>query len=146
MKRKILFMVFIFLMLFSITIPSLATNDVKNEINKATDGFIDGAAKLGNDIKQGTNDITKSIEDNMNNMENSINTKSQNAENTISQGMNSMANNLNGNYTTQRTAATTVTDTDIMNTNLWTWVALAVAGIIIVGLVWYYASERDVNK
>ena len=25
----------------------------------------------------------------------------------------------------------------------WTWIAVAIAGIVIVGLVWYYASERN---
>lgn len=49
--------------------------------------------------------------------------------------------NNNGDYTTTRTNATG--NIMGMNTMTWTWFTLAVAAILIVALVWYYASQSN---
>lgn len=58
-------------------------------------------------------------------------------------GMTNDINNTDGRYDATRTATTTNNGTVLgMNSSLWTWLVLAIAGILIVGLVWYYAVQN----
>ncbi len=94
------------------------------EYKIATDAVIDGASNLANDARKGVGAI----------------------ENTVENGAKDIGNamhhdNTNG-YTATRTA-TTGTTTNGMNSTLWTWVILAVAALVIIGIVWYYASQNN---
>lgn len=161
MKKKTLLMVLTIASLLFITTNSFATNDIKNGIHNTTDSVIDGAERLSNDVKNGIGKASGAIENSARNLGNTISNGTQNIGNAISDDMdnnNNMYTNMNNNnemnnmsnsnngYTATRTTASDITDADIMNTNLWTWVALAVAGIVIIGLVWYYAAEHDVDR
>lgn len=50
----------------------------------------------------------------------------------------------NGGYAATRTATprTTANTNSGIGTNAWTWIILAIAAILIVGLVWYYAKQN----
>ena len=103
---------------------SFANNDIKDGVHSATDAVIDGASNLANDARKGVGAI----------------------ENTVENGAKDIGNamhhdNTNG-YTATRTA-TTGTTTNGMNSTLWTWVILAVAAVVIIGLIWYYASQNN---
>lgn len=52
----------------------------------------------------------------------------------------------NGGYTATRTATPRATsDNNAMgiNSNIWTWIILGIAAVLIVGLVWYYAKQNS---
>ena len=134
MKKKIIFLTIIIISL--LTTLSFATNDMKNDIHNTTDKIMDGAGTAGNMIKDGAAAVGNTITD-----------SAQKTGNAITNELDNMNDNYNNDYTAIRTDTTGTANADLMTTNLWTWIAIAVAGIIIVGLVWYYATDRnDVNR
>ena len=148
MKRKALFIFFTAACILFIATTCFATNDtandIKNGISGVTDTLVDGAENLGNDVKNGIGTAAGAIENGARDVGNTLSNGMENIGNTINAGVNDVSNGFdNNNYTATRTTAYDITDTDIMNSNIWTWVALAVAGIVIVGLVWYYAKEHE---
>lgn len=126
MKKKTFIALFILFVLLLISTFSFANNDIKDDVHSATDTVIDGASNLANDARKGVGAIENTIEDGVKDVGNAI----------------SDNNDDNMGYTATRTS-TSVDTTDNMNSSLWTWVILAVAGIVIVGLVWYYASQNN---
>ena len=146
MKKKIIFLAII--VLFSLlTTLSYATNEMKNDIHNTTDKIMDGAGTAGNMVKDGVNSVGGAVENGMRDLGNTITDSAQKTGNAITNGLDNMDDNYGDDYTATRTDTTGVTNADMMSTNLWTWIAIAVAGIIIVGLVWYYATDHnDVNR
>lgn len=124
MKKKTFIALFIIFVLLLISTFSFANNDIKNDVHSATDTVIDGASNLANEARKGVGSIENTIEDGVKDIGNA------------------MYDNDSMEYTTTRTSTAPAT-TDNMNGALWTWVILAVAGIVIVGLVWYYASQNN---
>lgn len=137
MKRKALFIVLTFTLILFIATISFATNDVKNGISNVTNTMVDGASRLGNDVKNGINNAAGAVENG-----------AKNLGNAMSNGMQNIDNDMNTDYNAIRTTAADMTGTNgnTTNPNIWTWVAVAVAGIVIVGLVWYYAVEHDTER
>jgi hypothetical protein len=124
MKRKTLIILSILFALLFISTISFANNDIKDGVHSATDTVIDGASNLVNDARKGVGAIESTVENGAKDISNAIH-----------------HDNTNG-YTTTRTA-TTGTTTNGMNSTLWTWVILAVASVVIIGLIWYYASQNN---
>ena len=124
MKRKTLIILSILFALLFISTISFANNDIKDGVHSATDTVIDGASNLVNDARKGVGAIENTVENGAKDIGNAIH-----------------HDNTNG-YTTTRTA-TTGTTTNGMNSTLWTWVILAVAAVVIIGLIWYYASQNN---
>lgn len=124
MKRKALIILSILFALLFISTISFANNDIKDGVHSATDTVIDGASNLVNDARKGVGAIENTVENGAKDIGNAI-----------------YHDNTNG-YTTTRTA-TTGTTTNGMNSTLWTWVILAVAAVVIIGLIWYYASQNN---
>ena len=124
MKRKALVVLFILFALLFISTISFANNDIKDGVHSATDAVIDGASNLVNDARKGVSAIENTVENGAKDIGNAIHHDNTN------------------DYTTTRTA-TTGTTTNGMNSTLWTWVILAVAAVVIIGLVWYYASQDN---
>lgn len=122
MKRKTLVVLFILFALLFISTVSFANNDIKDGVHSATDTVIDGASNLANDARKGVGAIENTIEDGAKNIGNAV-------------------FNDNADYTTTRTA-TTMNNTNNMS-NTWTWVILAVAAVVIVGLIWYYIAQNN---
>lgn len=116
------------------------TNDTKNAMNN-----------IGNALSNTSNNAKNAIQ----NIENNVENDAMKAKNTIVSGSENVANdvksttngvvgtmeNTNDNYTATRTA----TDTSFlgMNPTAWTWAILAIVGIAVVGLVWYYGSQYE---
>lgn len=122
MKRKTLVVLFILFALLFISTISFANNDIKDGVHSATDTVIDGASNLANDARKGVGAIENTIEDGAKDIGNAV--FSDNAD-----------------YTTTRTA-TAMNNTNNMS-NIWTWVILAVAAVVIVGLIWYYIAQNN---
>ena len=123
MKRKSFIILSILFALLFISTLSFANNDIKDGVHSATDTVIDGASNLANDARKGVGAIENTIEDGAKDIGNAV-------------------FNDNNDYTATKTA-TTETTTNGMNSTLWTWVILAVAAVVIIGLVWYYASQDN---
>ncbi len=143
MKRKTLFIVFALFTLLCISTSVFATNDVKNGVSNVTDAMIDGAARLGNDVEDGIGTAAGAIENGVSNLGNTMSNGMQDIGNAVYGGAEDLTMQNDNGYTAQRTTASDITNTNAMDTNMWTWVIVAVAGIVIVGLVWYYAAEHE---
>ena len=124
MKRKTFIILSILFAILFISTISFANNDIKDGVHSATDAVIDGASNLVNDARKGVGAIENTVENGAKDIGNAIHN-----------------DNTNG-YTATRTA-TTGTTTNGMNSTLWTWVILAVAAVVIIGLIWYYASQNN---
>ena len=124
MKRKTFIILSILFAILFISTISFANNDIKDGVHSATDAVIDGASNLANDARKGVGAI----------------------ENTVENGAKDIGNAMHHDNTNGDTAtrtATTGTTTNGMNSTLWTWVILAVAAVVIIGLIWYYASQNN---
>lgn len=135
MKKKSLIIVSVLLAILFISTVSFANNEIKNGVHNVTDGVIDGAENLGRDIRSGVGTA-----------ENTIENGAKNIGNAITDGVNSVTRTNNAGYTATRTTATGATNNTTMNSSLWTWIILAIAAVVIVGLVWYYAAQRNDNE
>ncbi|MNT83899.1 hypothetical protein D3C72_2238390 [compost metagenome] len=88
-------------------------------------------------------------------------TETQNSDNWFRDEGNKITNNLdntantvtgtyNEGYNAVRTSTAEATDANNtlfgMSGTAWTWLILGIAGIIIIGLVWYYSMQVSSNK
>ena len=134
MKKKsiiIISMLFIILVLGTI---SFATNDLKNDINSATNSIVDGAENLSEDVKSGISTVENTLEEG-----------ARDIGTAVSDGVNDVSGAVESGYTATKTTATDMTN-NTMNSSIWTWVILAIAAIVIIGLVWYYAMQKNDNE
>jgi len=134
MKRKS-FILFLTLLIISLSTVCFANNDmgndVKNAVNGATNTVVDGTQNLAEDVRNGVGAI-----------ENTIENGARNIGDAMMSGTNDVMNMGDNNYTTTRTTAEDVSIINNTAATTWTWIAIAIATLVIVGLVWYYASER----
>ena len=105
-------------------------NNIKNTINGATNTVVDGTQNLAEDVRSGIGTAENTIENGINNMGNAVMDGANSIEDADA-------------YTATRTAADDATTGNAMNSTTWVWVILAIAAIVIIGSVWYYASERN---
>lgn len=134
MKRKS-FILLIAIILISFSTICFATdmgNNVKNTVNGATNTVVDGAQNLAEDIRSGIGTAENTIENGATNMKNSIMDTSNDS---TAAGDND--------YTVTRTGAEDVSIIDNTVATTWIWVIVAIAAAVIVGLVWYYASQYN---
>lgn len=109
------------------------TKDMLDNAGRGIENMVNGATNAAKDAKNG---VTGMMED----MGEGI----QNGADDVKRGTEDMArgvtNNNNG-YTATRTSATD----GIANNpgNALVWVILAIVGVAIVALVWYYATQTD---
>lgn len=132
MRKKSLIIVSVLLAILFISTASFANNDLKNGIHNATDTVVDGAENLAEDVRSGIGTAENVIEDG-----------ARNIGTAISDGVNDVAGAANSGYTATRTTASDITNSNTMNSSLWTWVSLAIAAVVIVGLVWYYGTQHN---
>ena len=133
MKRKS-FILLIALFLISLSTICYANmgNDVKNTINGATNTVVDGVQNLAEDVRSGIGTAENTIEDGITNM-----------GDTMMDGARDITDAGDDDYTATRTATEDATTINNTAATTWTWIIIAIAAIVIVGLVWYYASERN---
>lgn len=133
MKRKS-FILFIALLLISFSTICFADdmgNNVKNTVNGATNTIVDGAQNLAEDVRNGIGAA-----------ENTIENGARNIGNAVMDGTNDVMNTGDNDYTTTRTGAEDVSIINNTAATTWTWIAIAIATIVIVGLVWFYSAQH----
>lgn len=151
MQKKSLIILSVFfivlLLLSGITYANNETNlsnDIKSGINNAGTTVVDGVEYLGNDIKSGVNNVGSDVVDGARNLGDDVRSGISNIENGVEGALrmnNSTDNKIVSNYTATRTVddGTSMGLTNNANTT-WVWVIVAIAAVVIVGLIWYYAA------
>ena len=132
--RKKSFILLTILLFISISTISFAdmTNDIKNTVNGATNTVVDGTRNLVEDVRSGIGTVENKVENGL-----------KDVGNATMNVTNDVVDNSNDNYAATRTATEDVSIINNTAASTWTWIAVAIAGIVIVGLVWYYATERN---
>lgn len=132
-----------------------ATKDMGNEMRDSWDKLGNTTQNMGNNVKGAMDNVGNTLTDNKDNN----NTNNTDNVNSATAGTNNNTNDDNGwfnednnntNYTATRTTGdTTTTGTGLfgMNTGtMWTWIILALVGVAIVSLVWYFSSQSTTNR
>ena len=103
---------------------------------------------VGNTLKdaaEGTRNVVgnmeNGIENGAKNVKNAVTGATGNMENAAQGATNGVMNTMDGNYTAERTAGSVTVWG--MSANTWTWLILAIVGIAIIGLVWYYGAQYE---
>lgn len=107
-----------------------ATDSAKEMITDAKNTVVDGAMQLGNDVRNGVGAVENGVENGVNdvlNMDNNVNSTNT-------------ARKTNDGYTATRTATNSTNYNN--SATLWVWLIVAIAAIVIIGLVWYYGSQN----
>lgn len=135
-KSLILVSVILFVLCVFSNVVS-ANNDVKNGISNVTNTVVNGVENLGKDVRSGIGAAENGIEGALRMDGNQ--TSTNNADNTAT---NARSNTNNG-YTATRTATNALTNND--TSTLWIWLVVAIAAIVIIGLVWYYGTQNNTH-
>jgi len=109
-------------------------NGAGNVVRNGVGAIENGIENLGNTFSAGASRVTNNNNNNHNNNSNNTNNNTGNNN-----------NGANNNYTTARTATGTGTFAG-MSANTWTWFILAIAGLAIVGMVWYYSMQNNSER
>ena len=146
MKKK-LFITAIVLAIFAFAfIPNVFANtDMDNAVNGIIN-FVGGAEivmevagkSVVNGVKDGANAVGNGARDVANGIDNGMNRDNRTS---------GITTDNNGGYTATRTSADTGATGLFGNisNNVWTWMVLAIVGIIIVALVMYYAKQNNIT-
>ena len=146
MKKK-LFITAIILAIFTFAfIPNVfantgmdnAVNGIRNFVGGAENVVEDAGKGAVNGIKDGVNAIGNGARDVTNGIDNGMNRDNRTS---------GITTDNNGGYTATRTSADTGATGLFGNVSndVWTWMVLAIVGIIIVALVMYYAKQNNIT-
>ncbi len=141
-KKYLIITLILLLTLFSSSVFAFneigdAARDMGNEMKDSWDKMGNTAENMGNHIQGAADSVGETVGNFMGlNDDNDYN-------NDVNNNINSATANNNDNYQATRTSVNTNENTGLlgMNNTMWTWIILAVLGIAIVGLVWYYGSQ-----
>lgn len=111
-----------------------AVNGIRNFVGGAENVMEDAGKGVVNGVKDGANAVGNGARDVANGIDNGMNRDDRTAGN-------------NGGYTATRTSADTGATGLFGNVSndVWTWMVLAIVGIIIVALVMYYAKQNNIT-
>ena len=142
MLKKILAIVLIITvsLFISTSVFAEGTNMMDNAKNVVND-VVGNAQNVVNDATDGIKNVTGNAENTMNgvtdNVINDMNANNDNVNTMMDNGAidnGDITSDLNGDYSATRTTAT-----DTITTNSYVWIILAIAAIVVIGAIWYYA-------
>lgn len=146
MKRKSIIFLSVLFLVLSISTMCFATDYVKN----MTNGVIDGANNLAEDVRSGIGNAEDTVEDGASNLADDVRSGIGDAENFVEDGASdigtAITDGARGTYDATRTTTDMTTTNDTTAASVWTWVTVAIAAAVIVGLVWYYATQHNNNE
>ena len=96
----------------------------------STSVFAEGTNMMDN-AKNVVNDVVGNAQNVVNDATDGIKNVTGNAENTMNGVTDNVINDMNANNDT--------TATDTITTNSYVWIILAIAAIVVIGAIWYYA-------
>ena len=114
-------------------------DDAQDMVNGASNFVEDAASDIGNGIADITEDVGNTVSDIGDTMMDTFD-----MDNSVNDNYIIYSDNNNG-YTAQRTATTTNMNNSFLGigSTAWTWLIMGIAGIAIIGLVWYYGQEHE---
>lgn len=135
----ILFIIFCILCISNVCFATNTANNVKNAVGTGTNTVVDGMSNLAGGVRNGVGNLENGIEDAL--TMDDMNTRT--TDNFTNAGTTTDA----GSYTATRTATTGDANGlfGIDTSTMWVWIIVALASIVIVGLVWYYGSQNRVD-
>lgn len=153
MTRKVLFLSLLSLVLSictSVVCFANTNNTVKlgNEITSSLERGMDNVRNAADDVMDGGANLMRDGANAMDNMMDNNNYNNNNYDNNNYDNNNYYTRNTagyNNGYNTVRTAEeTNLTNNNTgMSTTTWMWIIFALAAIIIVAAIWYYAMQGN---
>ena len=146
MKKKIISILVIAFLLFSISISSFAMGNVANGVRNVVGGTENVIENAGNTVAGGVRNGFNTIGHGTENVINDVRGGVRDTGNTVA-GM-TTTNNNNGNNNNGYQATRTATgDVKIagMTTNAWSWLIVGITAAAIVILVWSYVKQKNRN-
>ena len=136
MKKSIFIVSFVILSLIFSYSFVMATDDgnnvangIKNTVNNAENMAEDAGKNVGGAIKNGAEDAGNTVKD-----------SAQKAGDSLQNGAENVGYTATRTATEQNTGNTTQ---GWMNRDIWTWIIVGIITIVIVALIWYYASRSN---
>ena len=137
MAKKLALSLAIVILSFCCGITCLAAeNNNDSNVNLGRE-VTDSLDKAGSSVQNVADDVMDGMRNENTNRDNNTNNNNANSG-TANRNTNDYANN-NG-YNAIRTSVDDIA-TNNMSTTTWVWIILAVAAIVIVAMVWYYAVQ-----
>jgi len=133
MTKKFLITLFVLFGALFVSTYVFANNDME----KAGDAIKGAVGNAENAIENTAGHTSDAIKNGANNVGSAVNNTMHHAENTISN-----ASNSNNNYHATRTN----TNTNLlggMNSTMFIWLVMGICTLAIIGLIWYYGSQRE---
>lgn len=141
MVKKSIIAILLFCIAVFISSTAFASNLVNatgNTLNGIRDGVQNMASDAGNAMENAKDGISNMLHDG----EDSVKRAEDNMENTAGTVGRDMGTDDDG-YTSTRTSATDALGTTRTNNTVAIWTILALAGAIIIALIWYYATQTN---
>lgn len=155
MNKRILLGLFISLSLifsFTCVFADNVVNTTQNIVNNAAGTVGNGI----NDVTGATKNVLTDTNQNVNTAAdtwfkdegNKIKNNLANVNNAVTGTYNTAISGTTGNYTAAKTSTSDLQPGTLlgMTSTAWTWLILGIAGIIIIGLVWYYSMQLTSNR
>ncbi len=120
-KSFVLVSVILFVLCIFSGFVSANTGDVKNGVSNVTNAVVDGVNRMGSDVRNGIGSAENGVEDALRINDTKINDNVRD-------------------YSATRTATNGITNN---TSTMWVWVIVAIAAIVIIGLVWYYGATNN---
>ena len=133
MKRKFLLISTLLIVLLSITASTVFANNALNTIGNVAEDVTSAAGNVlttGNTVDDVANGTMR-------------------AGNNVATGITNMGNNnRSGNGNTGYTATRTNTNATWlgMDATMWTWLIMAILGVAIVAMIWFYAKQDNTEQ
>ncbi len=127
MKRKFLLISTLLIVLLSITASTVFANNALNTIGNVAE---DVTSAAGNVLTTGVDAVGNTVDD-------------------VATGITNMGNNnRSGNGNTGYTATRTNTNATWlgMDATMWTWLIMAILGVAIVAMIWFYAKQDNTEQ
>lgn len=154
MKKSIIAITFIILsLLFSYSFVyaenagGQIVNGVKDTVNGVGNAAGDAANGAAGAIKNGAENVKDTTQNAGDKMQNTAENAGNDMKNGAENMGNDMRNGANNAFTATRTATENTTNNDnqgwMNNRDIWTWIIVGIIAIVIIALIWYYASRSN---
>lgn len=127
MKKKFLLISALLIMLLAIATSTVLANNALNTVGNVAE---DVTSAAGNVLTTGVDAVRNTVDD-------------------VATGITNMGNNnRSGNGNTGYTATRTNTNATWlgMDATMWTWLIMAILGVAIVAMIWFYAKQDNTEQ
>lgn len=97
-------------------------------------------------VETGVNGATEIVKDTINDAGTMVDDTVNSVSSFSKESIEDITKSATSNYNSEKTSTTS--NALMVSSTLWIWISIAVAAIVIIGLIWYYASQdttRNMN-